>query len=80
MNLCEQTFARKFAADTGLTPRKLNENIIIDHAITLLENETLSIKEIAAELNFSNEYYFSRFFKRNTGVPPGRFRQKMQMQ
>lgn len=79
MNLCEQTFARKFAADTGLTPRKLNENIIIDHAITLLENETLSIKEIAAELHFSSEYYFSRFFKRNTGVPPGRFRQKMQM-
>ena len=77
MNMGEQSFARKFVADTGLTPRKFNENIIIDHAVELLENSRLSIKEIAEKLHFSNEYYFSRFFRRCMKMPPGSFRKKM---
>ena len=79
MKLSEQTFARKFAADTGLTPRRFNENIIIDHAVMLLADGSLSVKEIAEKLHFSNEYYFSRFFKRCMNLPPGKFRKKMQM-
>ncbi|MEQ9592027.1 MAG: helix-turn-helix domain-containing protein [Cyclobacteriaceae bacterium] len=33
-----------------------------------------SVKEIAYELGFSDEYYFSRFFKKNTDVSPQFFR------
>ena len=77
MNMSAQVFARKFVADTGMTPRKFNENIIIEQAIKLLEAEELSIKEIAEKLHFSSEYYFSRFFKRSMNLPPGAFRKKM---
>ncbi len=76
MNSGEQSFARKFSAVIGVTPHKFNENIIIDHAVELLENSDLSIKEIAAALHFSNEYYFSRFFKRHMKIAPGSFRNK----
>ncbi|UKI31117.1 MAG: helix-turn-helix domain-containing protein [Lentisphaeria bacterium] len=31
----------------------------------------MSVKEIAGEMGFDNEYYFSRFFKRHLGLPPG---------
>ncbi len=80
MNSGEQTFARKFVAETGITPRKFNENIIINRAVELLEEGRLSIKEIAGELHFSNEYYFSRFFKRTMKYPPATFRKEMYMQ
>ncbi|WP_222597054.1 helix-turn-helix domain-containing protein [Chitinophaga pinensis] len=35
-----------------------------------------SIKEIAYSLQFSDEFYFSRFFKKFTKVSPQTFRQK----
>jgi len=35
----------------------------------------LSIKEIAAELGFGSEFYFSRFFRRHTGMAPRDYRQ-----
>ena len=76
MNSGEQSFARKFSASLGMTPHKFNENIIIDHAVELLDNSDLSIKEIAAKLHFTNEYYFSRFFKRHMKISPGNFRNK----
>lgn len=40
----------------------------------LLLNKNLSIAQISEMLAFSDEFYFSRFFKRNTGFPPHRFR------
>ncbi len=40
----------------------------------LLENKTLSLKEISEEMNFANEYYFNVFFKKAYGMPPGTYR------
>ena len=34
----------QFASALGTTPHKFNENIIIDHAVELLDNSDLSIK------------------------------------
>jgi AraC-like DNA-binding protein len=35
------------------------------------------VKEIAFELGYSDEFYFSRFFKKNAGVSPQVFREKV---
>lgn len=77
MNMGVQSFAKRFSADTGISPRKFFERILAEHAVRLLTGTDRSVKEIAAEMGFDNEYYFSRFFKRHLGLPPGEFRHRM---
>ena len=51
----------------------LNETRI-RHAKAILENETLSVGEIALKVGFSDINYFSRIFKREVGMTPTEFR------
>ena len=46
----------------------------IEMAKRLLLYSKLSVKEIAAQLSFSDQYYFSNYFKRKTGTSPRSFR------
>jgi AraC-like DNA-binding protein len=46
----------------------------IDQARLLLADERLSIKNVAGQLNFSSEFYFSHFFRRYAGMSPTEFR------
>lgn len=49
----------------------------IDQARLLLADERLSVKDVAAQLSFSSEFYFSHFFRHHTGVSPTQFRQHL---
>ena len=51
----------------------------MDQARQLLCDERLAIKEVSARLNFSNEFYFSRFFRKRTGMSPRRFRESIKV-
>ncbi len=52
----------------------ISERIIIEAKRELyLTNKT--VKEIAYELGYNDEYYFSRFFKKNTDVAPQTYRE-----
>lgn len=51
----------------------INEKIILKAKWELLHTNT-QIKQIAAELGFNDEYYFSRFFKKHIGLSPKQFR------
>jgi AraC-like DNA-binding protein len=48
----------------------------IDRAQMLLAAGKQSVKEIAWQLHFGHEYYFSSFFKARTGVSPTEFRKQ----
>lgn len=72
--VCRETFSRKFSLITGISPKKFLTKILLDHACRMLINETDSIKEIAEKLGFNNEFYFSRFFRKQLGIPPGQYR------
>lgn len=55
---------------------------IIDHTVlleikSLLQTTDLSVQEIAYRLNFPDQSYLGRFFRKQTGLSPTRFRQKM---
>jgi len=60
---------------SGKTPSMLlNERILLESK-TLLSNTPLSIKEIAAGLDFSDTSHFVKFFKINTNLTPGLYRE-----
>jgi AraC-like DNA-binding protein len=48
---------------------------LITEAESLLNNTTLSVKEIAYELGFQSPSHFFRFFKRHAGNSPVQYRQ-----
>jgi AraC-like DNA-binding protein len=49
----------------------------LDQARLLLADKRLSIKDVAAQLSFSSEFYFSHFFRHHTGMTPTEFRQHL---
>lgn len=49
----------------------------LDQARLLLSDQRLSIKQIAAQMHFSSEFYFSHFFKKLGGMSPTEFRKQL---
>ena len=50
----------------------LNE-IRIRHAKNMLKSGVFTLREVASQCGFQNEYYFSRVFKEITGISPGKY-------
>ena len=62
---------------SGQTASELIHNRIILEAKRLLLHSDLSAKEIGYFLHFEDPSYFSRFFKKKTGMQPGVFRKEV---
>ncbi|WP_262526517.1 helix-turn-helix domain-containing protein [Agrobacterium tumefaciens] len=59
---------------TGLSPQHYIHRELLSEAKDLLVNSSLQVTEIAFRLGFQDPGYFNRFFTRNEGTSPGRFR------
>lgn len=59
---------------TGQTPSDWIIAITISHAKLQLEKTQKSIKDIASELNFPEQFTFRKYFKQYVGVPPKQYR------
>ena len=75
--LTPDSFSKKIKTLLGKTPNKLIQERVVLEAKKLLHLTYKSIKEVAFELNFEDEFYFSRFFKKNVGLSPKHFRKKV---
>lgn len=62
---------------SGVTAKEWIERAVIMEAKALLKFSTLSIMEIADKLNFANDSFFNKYFKRNVGCTPLRFRNRV---
>ena len=62
-----------FKSYTAMTPYQYFISIKIRKAKELLEAGALPIKEVAFRLGFNDQYYFSRLFRKKTGVAPSRW-------
>lgn len=69
-----ETFRKRFRAATGLSPGAYREARRTDAARELLHLTSLTHREIASALGYSDEFHFSRRFKAATGVAPSRYR------
>lgn len=65
-----------FHKETGYTITEYLEQLRINYAKEQLLVTTLTIKEIAAEVGYEDQNYFSRVFKKHTGCSPTRYRNR----
>lgn len=59
------------------SPKELIDKYFILEIKVLLRTSKLTLTEIADRLDFPSESYFSRYFRRHTGVSPTEYRMKM---
>ena len=70
----QDTLSRNFSKDFGIPLKRYLAIRLISRAEQLLRNPNLQIQEIAEILKFSDVYYFSKFFKKETGATPSSYR------
>ena len=63
-----------FAKHLRISIFKLLENVRMEAAKHILQTSALSVKELAGEVGYSDEAYFSKVFKKRTGCKPGEYR------
>jgi len=63
-----------FKTYTSMTPYQYYIQIKIYKAESILEQQDLSVKEVAHKMGFEDQYYFSRLFKNKTGVSPSEWK------
>jgi len=67
-------FAAAFTRSTGISPKEYLKRRLNQEAIRWVMSSEIKMKEIAERLRFNDEYYFSRFFQKQNGSPPLRYR------
>jgi AraC-like DNA-binding protein len=72
-NVSQSHFYRVFRENTGISAKRYLNNIRINRAQALLQSGEYNVSEIAGMTGYSDIYYFSRMFKKITGVPPSAF-------
>lgn len=75
IKLSVHAFSMAFSRNIGLSPKAYLNRRVNQEAIKLLLRSAAPVKEVAFQLRFADEYYFSRFFKKMNGVPPASYRQ-----
>lgn len=74
LGLSEKYLSTLFKKETGQTMISYIEQIRIDEACSLLTYTDLSYAEIAESLSFNSHSYFTKIFKKNTGLTPMQYR------
>jgi AraC-like DNA-binding protein len=75
LHMTAKTLGRIVRENLGTTLTDLIRNRLLTHAKWQLLHTLRPVKEIAQEVGFSDELYFSRLFKKSTGVSPTYFRE-----
>lgn len=68
-----------FKEVTGQTITEYLHKVRIRQAKKLLQETPLKIYEVAAEVGFKDSHYFGIVFKKSTGLTPGEYRDKIQI-
>jgi len=70
----QDVFSRTFTRDLGVSPKEFLIRNLIQKSSKMLLIPGSAVHQVAKQLNFSSEYYFSAFFKKHTGQPPTKFK------
>ncbi len=75
-HLCISTkhLTRIIKSTTGKTPHVILYQQIIQHAKSMLEDDKITVGQIAEDLHFSDQAAFCKFFKKQMGISPTTYR------
>ena len=74
--LSKSYFCRIIKEELNCTFTEYVNRLRIDRSKYLLRNTDVSIAEIASAVGFGDQSYFTRIFKRQTGISPGKYREQ----
>ena len=74
VHLSPSHFSRIFHEGTGESFVAYLTRIRIEEAKSLLQTRSIPLAEIGARTGFKDQSYFTRVFKRSTGMSPGKYR------
>jgi AraC-like DNA-binding protein len=78
MDVCSEHARRLFVRSTGKTPLQYLAALRIEEARQMLATGGLSVKEVAQRVGLPDAFYFSRLFRKTTGVAPREYAVQMQ--
>lgn len=73
-NLSKSQLINVFNEKTSYSPIDFFIHLKIKKACQLLDLTKLTVKEISQKLNYNDQYYFSRIFKKIMGTAPSKYR------
>jgi AraC family transcriptional regulator len=74
VGLSRSRFYDLFQLCTGLSPREYLDKLCVESAIAKLSSGHAKIADVSAELGFSAQSNFTRFFLHQVGIPPSAYR------
>ena len=74
VGLSRSRFYDLFQVCTGRSPRSYLDLLCVESAIAKLSNSRSRIADVSAELGFSAQSNFTRFFLNQVGIPPSAYR------
>jgi len=74
VGLSRSRFYDLFQTSTGRSPRSYLDLLCVETAIAKLSSGSAKIAEVSAELGFSAQSNFTRFFQQQVGIPPSEYR------
>jgi len=72
-----ETFRRRLTALTGHPPARFHTQRVIEHACELLKDKSRTLRDIAIDCGFCDEFHFSRRFKQMMGIRPAALRAQL---
>jgi len=70
----EVMLRRMFSAVVGISPKRYMIHLRLEKAKILLTSSNLPVSKVSRDVGFEDQYYFSRLFKEEVGLPPSRYR------
>jgi len=76
VNLSEVHLRRIFKSSVNTSPIKYINFLRLEKAKNMLISSNYTVTEVAQSVGFEDQYYFSRLFKKETGMAPSEYRKR----
>jgi len=76
MQMSAQAFRKRFSREAGVSPARYRADRRVAAAANLLRQTTMSHRQIAMSLGFTDEFHLAKRFRREMGITPSDYRRQ----